>query len=1191
VINLPHHAKRIVWLVRSLTALGLLMIVIAVGLLGGTLSAMRKQRTQLALTENELKETAEQLSHSAWESRAEIMSILGDATLGADGQNSIAGLNDFVRGHLAAQPDPLVVPVLLELKTLAGNLAALREGAVAWRVRYDVVRSDSDTERTIGRVRSLITQLHGIMEVAQGSLRLDEATKYRRWRESSGEEARRQAEAILTARGQQEIREFDVFDHELQELALLVELLGGEQQLDHLADLKENQIKPVLDRLSRASFNLGTKGSAVVTTTAQTIEQLKIGIIGESGNRDQAGPSGLFDLCREALELNRDREKCINEAATVRHGIDAAIATFAQVAQTRIAELARKMERDVAFDWRRMMLVGSGCAVLFLWLAWIISRRIREQVQVLERARAESDADRQTAQKLMLEQQGAAAELAAIHQNLRESEQRFRLLSASAPIGIFHCEAAGGCLYCNPEWEKIAGMSVADSLGDGWRRAIHPDDQAAVMEEWIRSANSGRSFDSEFRFRWLSGETRWVHSRSVPLRSETGELLGHVGTVEDITQRRQIEIEFTRARDAALESVQLKSRFLANMSHEIRTPMNGVIGMTNILLDTSLTAEQREYAETIRTSGEGLLAIINDILDFSKVEAGKMEFEMLDFDLQETVEGTLELLAETAQAKGIEFAGFVDPHVPRHLRGDPGRLRQVLTNLLSNSIKFTAIGEVALRVALVSESDAEAELEFRVSDTGIGIEAESRRTLFEAFHQADASTTRKYGGTGLGLAICKQLVERMGGQIRLESTVGKGSTFIFTVKLEKQSAFEPALNGDHALVNARVLIVDDNETSGQFLHEQVVAWKMRNGTVRNGADALERLRQAAREGDPYPLAIIDMKMPEMDGLALARAIKADADIADTRLVLMTEFGRRLTVEELRNVGIADWRNKPVRQSLLFDCLAGVMIGVPKPRTETPSAKTSRSRRSERVLIAEDNAVNQRVALGQMRKLGYTADVVGDGFEVLQSLDKIAYDIVLMDCHMPEMDGYEATAAIREREGAGKRTWIIAMTANAMSGDREQCLAAGMDDYVSKPVRLDDLAAVLERAHCELSIQAEGPAVDPQTLATLRELPGEGEKNILERLVSIFCESGPLALQELSAALTRQDAAGVSLIAHTLQSSSGQFGASRLQEYCAELEIAGRDGNFEPMGRLIASAQNELQRVLATLQPELPNSNV
>jgi CheY-like chemotaxis protein len=305
---------------------------------------------------------------------------------------------------------------------------------------------------------------------------------------------------------------------------------------------------------------------------------------------------------------------------------------------------------------------------------------------------------------------------------------------------------------------------------------------------------------------------------------------------------------------------------------------------------------------------------------------------------------------------------------------------------------------------------------------------------------------------------------------------------------------------------------------------------------------------------------------------------------------MTEFGKRFTVGELRKVGIADWRNKPVRQSLLFDCLAGV-IGAPKPRKEIPTVQPSHSRRSERVLIAEDNAVNQRVALGQMRKLGYTADAVGNGFEVLLALDQIAYEIVLMDCHMPEMDGYEATAAIRQRESSGKRTWIIAMTANAMSGDREQCLAAGMDDYVSKPVRIDDLAAVLERAHRELSAQAEVPAVDPQSLATLRELPGDDGENILQELVGILFESGPLALRDLGAALSRGDARGVALIAHTLKSSCGQFGATRLQEQCDSLERAGRVGNLEPMAELLASAQVELQRVLVALEPELPTPNV
>ena len=488
--NLPRQGQRIVWLVRSLTATGLLMVVITVGLLGGTLSAMRKHRAQLAQAEDELKQSSERLSQGAWESRGEIMGILGDETFATDGQHSIIDLGKYVHHELVAQADPLAQAALLKLQTLTADLVALRERAVAWRAGYDIVRADFDSERTIGQVRSLITQLRGAMDAAQGHRRLEEAIQYRRWRAARGEEAQRQATALLEAHEKQESRKFDELDHELDELAVLVELLGGEQQTDHLADLKENQIKPLLDRLSSASVNLDITGTETGASMAQAIEQLRVAILGGSGHGNPAGQHGLFALRREALQLDGERQKLTEEAVIVRHDIDAAIATFAQAAQARTTELAREMERGLAVGWRRLILVGSGCALLFLWLAWIIARRIHGQVQALERARAESEADRQTTRQLMLDQFAAATELAVAHQSLRDSEQRFRLLSASAPIGIFQNDAQGGCLYCNPEWERIAGIAAADSLGDGWRRAIHPEDQARAHAEWLRTAES-----------------------------------------------------------------------------------------------------------------------------------------------------------------------------------------------------------------------------------------------------------------------------------------------------------------------------------------------------------------------------------------------------------------------------------------------------------------------------------------------------------------------------------------------------------------------------------------------------------------------------------------------------------------------------------------------------------------------------
>ncbi|MBS0184317.1 MAG: response regulator [Nitrospira sp.] len=673
--------------------------------------------------------------------------------------------------------------------------------------------------------------------------------------------------------------------------------------------------------------------------------------------------------------------------------------------------------------------------------------------------------------------------------------------------------------FISRQVEDILGYPVEQWLSSPtfWVDHIHPEDQIWAPQYCIEEVRKHRGHTFEYRMLAADGRTIWIRDL-VSVLVENGRVTKLRGIMSDVTDRKLSERalaqaaqdlgrknrELAEARDKALEAVKIKAEFLATMSHEIRTPMNGVIGMTGLLLDTSLTSEQREYAETVRLSGEHLLDIINEILDFSKIETGKLDLEVLNFDLHTTIEEAVGLLGEQAYDKGLELTCLVQAGVPTALRGDPGRLRQILVNLIGNAVKFTEQGEVVVTVSMENEPDgmtaASASspyrtLRFEVSDTGVGIAQEQQAKLFQPFTQADGSTTRKYGGTGLGLAICKQLVEMMGGRIGLDSKVGEGSVFWLTIRFSLQSeGVQPVATIPAALRGCRILIVDDHATNRRVLEQSLRGQGVMYQSAENGYQALECLRNAAGRQMHFDLAILDMQMPGMDGLELAHRIKSEPAISATRLVLLTSVGRRGDAKAAQSVGIAAYLTKPIRQSLLYECLGLVLGSVPHAVAPTPQTGTTiitryslsevQTRSRPLVLLVEDNPVNQKVAANMIEKLGYRVNVAANGREAVDSLASIPYALVFMDCQMPEMDGFEATRVIRKQEeslrpegGKPSHLPIIAMTANAMQEDRDRCLAVGMDDFLSKPVTSKSLAAVLDRwlPHDQVSAEAESKA--------------------------------------------------------------------------------------------------------------------
>jgi two-component system sensor histidine kinase/response regulator len=809
-----------------------------------------------------------------------------------------------------------------------------------------------------------------------------------------------------------------------------------------------------------------------------------------------------------------------------------------------------------------------------------LERRVDERTNELE----QEVGDRQRAQE-------------ALH----ESELRIRMILDSTGEAIYGINRDGECTFCNPATLRLLGYQKTDDLlGLNMHRVMHhthTDGTHYAVEDCniYLSLKTGEAVHSDEEIFWRADATSfpaefWSH----PIRKE-GEIVGAVVTFLDITERKGAEEALRRSKDAAEAGSRAKSEFLANMSHEIRTPMNGIIGMTDLALDTDLTSEQREYLSLVKSSADSLLYLLNDILDFSKIEAGKLELEETEFEIRNLLSNTLKTLAVRADKKHLELSARVSAEVPKVVVGDPTRLRQMIVNLVGNAIKFTERGNIVVNAELESQSGDGVHLHIRVSDTGIGIPPEKQQVIFESFAQADGSTTRRFGGTGLGLTISRQIVELMGGQMWVESKVGQGSTFHFTATFRHSKTL--ALSSERperlGLEGLSVLVVDDNDTNCKILAEMLTNWRMNPVLAESGANALNSMEAACRDGHPFSIVLLDAQMPGMDGFTLAQKVRGKSGLAGPIVLMLSAERLQADTARCHHVGVNVFLSKPIGQSELLDAIL-VALGTraleAQPIRALPPVKEASKRRSLNVLLAEDNPVNQKLAIRILEKAGHNVTLAANGREVLKALEQARppdFDVVLMDIQMPEMDGVEAAAAIRDGEKFSRRHLpIIAMTANAMRGDRERYLDGGMDGYISKPINSPGLFAEIERCLAEVkrnTAMAKNPSQHGEQLnrASLLERV-EGDQELLAEMIQLFLADAPQLIDAMRKALLQGDMVLLERAAHSLKGAAGNMSAEVTVGAALRLEQSAKKGDAESSKANLVALEGAIQRLLPVL---------